>query len=204
MSDPLTALMHAVQVMNLLKTLILRTLREREETATGGYSPMSFHSSECQSEAEYDSQQEMDTSGELRGDKSDYDDHDDAHCSHSSEEGGVAESLSEIEECFLKSLDENTEGCSEEPAGCLQEEFTSPKKVCSGYNVESAISFTDIKTENSCLSSSYGDESSTMLTAEGSNVDTSSPSTGSTGTSDVEIIDKSTISDSLEPLFSSS
>lgn len=31
MSDPLTALMHAVQVMNLLKTLILRTLRDREE-----------------------------------------------------------------------------------------------------------------------------------------------------------------------------
>lgn len=31
MSDPLTALMHAVQVMNLLKALILKTLREREE-----------------------------------------------------------------------------------------------------------------------------------------------------------------------------
>ncbi|MCO5591797.1 hypothetical protein L7F22_045789 [Adiantum nelumboides] len=31
MSDPLTALMHAVQVMNLLKTLILRILRDREE-----------------------------------------------------------------------------------------------------------------------------------------------------------------------------
>eukprot|EP00252_Welwitschia_mirabilis_P005405 TRINITY_DN1588_c0_g1_i3.p1 TRINITY_DN1588_c0_g1~~TRINITY_DN1588_c0_g1_i3.p1 ORF type:complete len:373 (-),score=88.44 TRINITY_DN1588_c0_g1_i3:790-1908(-) len=33
MSDPLTALMHAVQVMNFLKTLILKTLREREEAA---------------------------------------------------------------------------------------------------------------------------------------------------------------------------
>lgn len=31
MSDPLTALMHAVQVMNLLKTLILRTVKDREE-----------------------------------------------------------------------------------------------------------------------------------------------------------------------------
>ncbi|KAG8370678.1 hypothetical protein BUALT_Bualt13G0008300 [Buddleja alternifolia] len=31
MSDPLTALMHAVQVMNLLKTLIVKTLRERDE-----------------------------------------------------------------------------------------------------------------------------------------------------------------------------
>ncbi|GMJ01112.1 hypothetical protein HRI_003780400 [Hibiscus trionum] len=31
MSDPLTALMHAVQVMNLLKTLIMKTLQERVE-----------------------------------------------------------------------------------------------------------------------------------------------------------------------------
>ncbi|KAE8679565.1 Rho GTPase-activating protein 3 [Hibiscus syriacus] len=33
MADPLTALIHAVQVMNFLKTLILNTLREREESA---------------------------------------------------------------------------------------------------------------------------------------------------------------------------
>ncbi|KAK7312651.1 hypothetical protein VNO77_36685 [Canavalia gladiata] len=32
MSDPLTALMYAVQVMNFLKTLILRTLRERKDS----------------------------------------------------------------------------------------------------------------------------------------------------------------------------
>ncbi|XP_030548022.2 rho GTPase-activating protein 3 [Rhodamnia argentea] len=32
MADPLTALIHAVQVMNFLKTLILKTLREWEET----------------------------------------------------------------------------------------------------------------------------------------------------------------------------
>ncbi|KAE8679611.1 Rho GTPase-activating protein 1 [Hibiscus syriacus] len=37
MSDPLTALMHAVQVMNLLQTLIVKTLREREETASSSY-----------------------------------------------------------------------------------------------------------------------------------------------------------------------
>ncbi|XP_058104937.1 rho GTPase-activating protein 3-like [Magnolia sinica] len=34
MADPLTALIHAVQVMNFLKTLILKTLREREESST--------------------------------------------------------------------------------------------------------------------------------------------------------------------------
>ncbi|XP_042505823.1 rho GTPase-activating protein 3 isoform X1 [Macadamia integrifolia] len=33
MADPLTALIHAVQVMNFLKTLILKNLREREESA---------------------------------------------------------------------------------------------------------------------------------------------------------------------------
>ncbi|CAN4108482.1 unnamed protein product [Withania somnifera] len=32
MVDPLTALIHAVQVMNLLKTLVIKTLREREES----------------------------------------------------------------------------------------------------------------------------------------------------------------------------
>lgn len=31
MADPLTALMYAVQVMNFLKTLILKTLKERED-----------------------------------------------------------------------------------------------------------------------------------------------------------------------------
>lgn len=55
MSDPLTALMHAVQVMNLLMTLIMKTLTEREEAAG---SPTSFHSSE----EEYESEEEMDIS----------------------------------------------------------------------------------------------------------------------------------------------
>lgn len=32
MADPLTALMYAVQVMNFLKTLIIKTLREREDS----------------------------------------------------------------------------------------------------------------------------------------------------------------------------
>ena len=32
MADPLTALMHAVQVMNFLKTLVERTLKDREDS----------------------------------------------------------------------------------------------------------------------------------------------------------------------------
>ncbi|TVU49989.1 hypothetical protein EJB05_01338, partial [Eragrostis curvula] len=49
MSDPLTALMHAVQVMNFLKTLILRTLRERDDAASGDeYTPYSSPASSVQ------------------------------------------------------------------------------------------------------------------------------------------------------------
>ncbi|XP_068649928.1 rho GTPase-activating protein 5-like isoform X1 [Aristolochia californica] len=48
MADPLTALIHAVQVMNFLKTLIIKTLREREEAAAemGGISSCSQSPSE--------------------------------------------------------------------------------------------------------------------------------------------------------------
>lgn len=38
MADPLTALMYAVQVMNFLKTLILKALRERKDSAVKLYS----------------------------------------------------------------------------------------------------------------------------------------------------------------------
>jgi len=69
MSDPLTALMHAVQVMNFLKTLILRTLRERDDAATGGaYTPYSSPASSSRHDAAeccYNSEQDMDRSCEL-------------------------------------------------------------------------------------------------------------------------------------------
>jgi hypothetical protein len=62
MSDPLTALMHAVQVMNLLKTLILKTLQEREDYNPGTYS--SFSSSPSLSD-------EVEEGGDLQEDGSD-------------------------------------------------------------------------------------------------------------------------------------
>ncbi|XP_047147140.1 rho GTPase-activating protein 2-like [Vigna umbellata] len=210
MSDPLTALMHAVQVMNLLKTLILNTLRKREETAEGGYSPMSYRSSDRQSEGDYDSQQEMDTSGELRETKSE-DDDDNNHNHHvnyrptsEEDEEGDASSVSEIVECFLKRLDEKTKRFSEKPEGYLQEKLESPKSFSLDNILESTLSFTEIKTENSCSSSSSEDDSRTTLTAEESNADTSSSSIGSTSTNDVEMIDKFPDPLSLVPLFASS
>ncbi|KAK4376305.1 hypothetical protein RND71_006982 [Anisodus tanguticus] len=105
MSDPLTALMHAVQVMNLLKTLIMKTLRERGEAEEDGeYSPMSSRSSGRQTDEEFDSQQEMDTRCESAGPASDDDEH---RYSYSSEERDEVESSSEIEESILRQLDKN-------------------------------------------------------------------------------------------------
>lgn len=105
MSDPLTALMHAVQVMNLLKTLIVKTLRERRETEGGGYSPMSSSFSDRQTEKEFDIQQEMETRCESPGPASDDDEQ--PHYSYNSEDRDEIESLSEIEGSFLRQVDEN-------------------------------------------------------------------------------------------------
>ena len=92
MSDPLTALMHAVQVMNFLKTLILRTLREREDPATGDYTPCTSPASSGQhSDAEYyGSERElMDRSCELS----------DMH-SQISKSGGQVDYLVRYNTCF--------------------------------------------------------------------------------------------------------
>lgn len=205
MSDPLTALMHAVQVMNLLKTLIMKTLREREETTTAGYSPMSFRSSDRQSEDGYDSHQEMETSGELRTTKSDYDEH--AHYSHSSEEEEEvgAESLSDIEESFLKQLDEHTKEYSEESAGDLQEEYSASSPIShSGSIMGAAMSFTNRKYENSCLSCTHVEKSSISQTTGESKIDMNSPSLGCAVSNDVEMVNKFTGSVSPVPMFTSS
>ncbi|KAF6176593.1 hypothetical protein GIB67_034455 [Kingdonia uniflora] len=143
MSDPLTALMHAVQVMNLLKTLIIKTLREREETATGGeYSPFSSRYSDRQTNDDSDSQQEMDTSCELKRPSIDYDDNH-VHYSHSSEDEEEVDLLNEIEESFLRQLDEKEEISSNCP-------YVKPS-MCSYYNVESGFLFSDNKEESSNL-----------------------------------------------------
>ncbi|KAM3248750.1 rho GTPase-activating protein 2 isoform X1 [Capsicum annuum] len=107
MSDPLTALMHAVQVMNLLKTLIVKTLRERAETEGGGYSPMSSSFSDGQTEKEFDTQQEMETRCESTGPTSDDDER--LHYGYSSEDRDEIESLSEIEGSFLQQVNDNND-----------------------------------------------------------------------------------------------
>lgn len=56
MADPLTALMHAVQVMNLLKTLILRTLRNRKAAVRDVQSPPSSPGVPDMEEPEHDPQ----------------------------------------------------------------------------------------------------------------------------------------------------
>ncbi|KAJ6723514.1 hypothetical protein OIU74_007969 [Salix koriyanagi] len=177
MSDPLTALMHAVQVMNLLKTLITKTLRDREETAAGGYSSMSSHSSGHQTDEEFDSQHDMDTSCELRQAPSDYDDH--ARFSTGSEEEADdddIESLSEVEESFLRQLDgdkNSTDMFVEQPAISLprDEVVYSGARSFSGSKMESGLSFTDSKNENSSSASSDGEDSRASVITVGQKID---------------------------------
>ncbi|KAF6154243.1 hypothetical protein GIB67_036461 [Kingdonia uniflora] len=143
MSDPLTALIHTIQVMNLLKTLIIKTLREREEIAIGGgYSPFLSRYSDRQTNDDSDSQQEMDTSYELKRPSIDYDDNH-AHYSHSSEDEEEVDLLNEIEKSFLRQLDEKEEIVSDCP-------YVKPS-MCSYYNVESGFLFSDNKEESSSL-----------------------------------------------------
>ncbi|XP_076883676.1 rho GTPase-activating protein 2-like [Bidens hawaiensis] len=123
MSDPLTALMHAVQVMNLLKTLITKTLREREEVGTtdGGYSPMSYCS---------ESQEEIETSCELRRPSSE----------DETEEDEV-ESLSEMEESFLQQLieNENAKDCFKKELGNLVKQQRSSPTSGFDFQEESSV-----------------------------------------------------------------
>jgi hypothetical protein len=114
MSDPLTALMHAVQVMNFLKTLILRTLRERDDAATGEeYTPNSSPASSiqhCDAEC-FGSERDIDGSCELSdmhslisksGRHADYLMRYNT-CFDSEQE--VDDHLSEVEEGFLRRLE---------------------------------------------------------------------------------------------------
>lgn len=131
MSDPLTALMHAVQVMNFLKTLILKTLREREEADVSGYSDFSCSPShEPGEDDDDDSQRDMDMcddSSEITSDNEPAEisilqsemganDSDSAarcsserhtssqHCNRTFVEEEY-DSLSDIEVCFLRQLE---------------------------------------------------------------------------------------------------
>lgn len=188
MSDPLTALMHAVQVMNLLKTLIMKTLREREETDTGSYSPMSSCSSDHLTDGDFDSQQEMESSSELSGPTSDCDEN-----THNSQNGDETRSLSEIEECFLRQLDEIKTVTSslvmlDQPTGELDGECRRPQS-CSGFNAESGTSFSDSKDVNSGFSLSEGDEVSRkcMISEEEQDIDAESSSTACVNTDEMEV-----------------
>ncbi|KAK8532561.1 hypothetical protein V6N13_131880 [Hibiscus sabdariffa] len=157
MSDPLTALIHAVQVMNLLQTLIVKTLREREDTASSSYA----FDGPTDEEFDCHSLQETDTSCE--GPMSDYDN---SLYSNSSgddkeyEDEDEVRPLGEIAECFLRQLDDEknknvTYRFLEEHVDELH--ASTPPGSWSCCNVESSISFTDSKNEKSGSSTSVDD-----------------------------------------------
>lgn len=192
MSDPLTALMHAVQVMNLLKTLITKTLRERGEAEDGEYSPMSARSSGRLTDEEFDSQQEMDTSCESAGPASDDDDADEQdRYSYSSEERDEVESLSEIEESFLRQLDQNEHAKNDfrkQLEGILCREHVI-SETASTENGDSSVSFSDSKIATSGLSTSDSEESRDTSVTLGHKVE-SKRSTGACGNmEDVDMVD---------------
>ncbi|CAL4891901.1 unnamed protein product [Urochloa decumbens] len=135
MSDPLTALMHAVQVMNFLKTLILRTLRERDDAATGGeYTPYSSPASSSRhddAECCYSSEQHMDRSCEMSdmhsqisksGRHADYLVRYNT-CFDSEQE--IDDHLSEVEEGFLRRLERDIEADRPEEIAREQREMNS-------------------------------------------------------------------------------
>ncbi|KAL5987117.1 hypothetical protein ACLOJK_041113 [Asimina triloba] len=90
MADPLTALMHAVS--------------KHDEAATGGSSPFSSYASDQQID-DFDSEEAEDMSYESKEPTSD---DDQVNYSHNIEDNDRA-SLNDIEECFLRQLDEGTE-----------------------------------------------------------------------------------------------
>ncbi|PHT46522.1 Rho GTPase-activating protein 2 [Capsicum baccatum] len=204
MSDPLTALMHAVQVMNLLKTLIMKTLREREEAEDGEYSPMSSRSSGRQTDVEFDSQQEMDTSCESAGPASDDDDADVQHrYSYSSEERDEVESLSEIEESFLRQLDENEHAKNDfrkQLEGILCREHVI-STTASTDNGDSSVLFSESKIETSGLSTSDGEDSRDTSVTLRDKVE-SKRSTGACGRSmeDVHMVDVNMVESAAVPV----
>ncbi|KAL0389573.1 UNVERIFIED_CONTAM: Rho GTPase-activating protein 2 [Sesamum calycinum] len=193
MSDPLTALMHAVQVMNLLKTLITKTLRDRDEAADGGYSPLSSHSSDRQTDEEYDSQQEMDTSCESTGMASDDgDDEEQAQYSPcSKDDKDEVESLSEIEECFLRQLDENENaknGFRKQLEGILCREHASPESG-SPLNADSGLSLSHSRIGSSCLTTSDGEDSRITCIASGLKMDTENLPETTAPTGDLDMVE---------------
>lgn len=134
MSDPLTALMHAVQVTNLLKMLIVKRVREREEMGT-----------RCES-----------TDEELT--------HDDHHHHPSSEDDEYeTESLSDIEYCFSTRLLDNTEvakdGFRKQLERILCRDNGSPS-----CNADSGVSFSDSRVGSSCISTSDDEHSTLSST----------------------------------------
>ncbi|EYU46646.1 hypothetical protein ABFS82_04G022100 [Erythranthe guttata] len=164
MSDPLTALMHAVQVMNLLKTLITKTLRERDEAVEGeegGYSPLSSRSSNGQTDddEDYESQHDMDTSCcESTGPTSE----DDEEQEEEEDDKDEIESLGDIEECFLRQLDENESaknGFRKQLEGILN---AGPSTDSSPLNAGSCFTASDSRMGSSFISTSDGEDSSSL------------------------------------------
>ncbi|WOL15854.1 rho GTPase-activating protein 2 [Canna indica] len=190
MSDPLTALMHAVQVMNLLKTLILKILREREEAAISGYSDFSCSPSHNPGDDDYNSQNDVDMSDEsdITSDN-EPEAYDEQHAEVNIEsarrisgsrtcsqrytgnytEDDEDDSLTDIEVCFLRQLEWKLEDgdigenniCEGLPS-CAKETQISN----SDFNIGSCFSLIERKEESSITNNEGDSEPSIIRNAE--------------------------------------
>lgn len=145
MSDPLTALMHAVQVTNFLRTLIVRRVRERREAAAED-SPRFSREKEHEN---FDDQNECESEGLVLDDEFEYE----------------SDSLSDIEYCFSRQLDEHDsakDGFRKQLERIVCRDQSSPI-IGSALKGDSGVSFSESRVGSSSTSTSE-DESSRSRT----------------------------------------
>lgn len=147
MSDPLTALMHAVQVTNLLETLITRRIRERGEAA-----PASPSFSDRKRHKKYGDEHECQS-----------DDEEASPYSPISEDRYESDSLSDIEYCFSRQLDEHEnakDGFRKQLERILCRDQSSPINGSSStLHMDSGVSFPCSRVGSSSTSTSDDDAS---------------------------------------------
>lgn len=139
MSDPLTALMHAVQVTNLLRTLIVRRVRERGDAAAGD-GPASPRSCDGTQHKNLDDHNECDSAGLATDDEYEYE----------------SDSLSDIEYCFSRQLDEHDsakDGFRRQLERILCRDQSSPING-SALQADSGVSFSESRMGSSSTSTS--------------------------------------------------
>lgn len=143
MPDPLTALMHAVQVTNLLRTLIDRRVRERAEAAAGD-APIPPRASHGRKHKNLNDQNEWYSADIASDDEYEYE----------------SDSMSDIEYCFSRQLGEHEgakDGFRKQLERILCRDQSSPI-YGSALQADSGVAFSGSGIGSSNTSTSTSDE----------------------------------------------